>query len=374
MGDDDRAAHAAPGERSRAWHRHRLVRAALWAALAAFAWWALQALVGRVDLEQVAAALGRLEPWVALPLLGALLVRQALNAVPLTFYVPGLTWGRSMRNDLAANVVATFAPPPGDVVVRLAMFRSWGLDGVLGMTGVTLNSFKFYAVRFGAPVLGLLLLAGRSLERRQWVLALACGLLAAAIVTVLALLVRSDALAATLGRTGGRLARRVRPAVDPERWAARTVVVRGQAAASLRRGLAPSMAALLGMVLADATVLLVALRAVGVTPADLPLVDVLGPFLLVYPLTTLPLFGLGVLDALLVAAWTPVTGTEAEGALVAATVVWRVVTIAGTLVLGAGVVTAWRLRHRPPAGADPAGPSADPAAPVADPPGRGTTP
>ena len=60
------------------------------------------------------------------------------------------------------------------------------------------------------------------------------------------------------------------------------------------------------MVLADALVLLVALRASGVPASALSLVDVLGAFLLAYPLTLLPLFGLGVLDAVLLGAWVTV--------------------------------------------------------------------
>lgn len=324
------------------------VRVLLWLAIGVFAWFALSRLVGAVDWPAVGAAFGRLSWWVAAPLLGALLLRQALNAVPLTFYVPGLGLARSMQNDLAANLVATFAPPPSDIVLRVTMFRSWRLDPVLGMTGVTLNTAKFYAVRFTAPVLGLVLAAGTGIERRQWVVAALCGLVAVALLTGLVLLLRSEALAARLGRLAGRIARRVRRTVEPEQWAQGLVRIRREASGSLRRGLAPSMAALVGMVLADALVLVVALRAVGVPADALPLLDVLAAFLLAYPLTLLPLFGLGVLDALVVGTWATVAGVAFEPELVAATIVWRVVTIGGTLLLGLLVVTRWRRQ-------DPAG-------------------
>lgn len=94
--------------------------------------------------------------------------------------------------------------------------------------------------------------------------------------------------------------------------------------------------------LADALVLLVALRASGVPASALSVVDVLGPFLLAYPLTLLPLFGLGVLDAVLLGAWVTVAGVAHEPAVVAALVVWRVVTILGTLALGLPVLAWWR--------------------------------
>lgn len=325
----------------------RLATIAIWAAIGAFAWFALNRIIGAVDWAAVGAAFGQLDPLATVfPMFLLLLVRQFLNAVPLRYYVPGLGWFRSVENDLAANVVATFAPPPSDVVLRIAMFRSWGLDPVRGMTGVTLNSFKFYAVRFLAPAIGLLLLAGFQVERRQWVLGLLCLAVAAAILTALALLLRSDALAEAIGRVAGRLVRIVRRSADVSGYPARMVRLRHESADSLRRGLLPSMVALVGMVLADASILAVALRGVGLTPSQLPLLEILGWVLLCYPLTTLPLFGLGVLDAIVVGAWTLTAGAEHESAIVAATIVWRATTILGTLALGALTLAGWRLRYR----------------------------
>lgn len=332
-----------PEQQAGRWWRHRAVTVAIWALVAVFAWFALSRLIGAVDWSAVAGAFGRLAPWAMAALLLALLVRQALNAVPLLYYVPGLRWDQSIRNDLAANMMATFAPPPSDIVLRVTMFRSWGLDPVMGIAGSTLNSFKFYAVRFLAPGLGLILLATGGLERRRWVVAVLCLLVSAVILTALVLLLRSDVLAAALGRAAGRAVRVVKKSFDPETLAVRTVELRAQAAGSLRRGLLPSMIALLGMVLADAAILAVALRGVGVNLDLLPLIEVVGAFLLVYPLTTLPLFGLGVMDALLVGAWTAIAGLELEASIVAATIIWRAVTILGTLLLGALVLGHWKI-------------------------------
>ncbi|RMI13246.1 lysylphosphatidylglycerol synthase domain-containing protein [Cellulomonas triticagri] len=304
-------------------------------------------LVGRVDWTAVAAALGRLDPWVALPLTAALLARQVLNAVPLTRFLPGLGLVRSTQNDLTANLVATVAPPPADIAVRVAMFRSWRLDPVLGMAGVTLNAVQFYAVRFAVPALGLALLAAHGLEGRHWLIGGACAVAAVLVLVLLAVVLRSERLALGVGTVAGRLARRVRPGVDPATWAARVVDLRNQTASSMRTGTVPSLVALTGMVLADATVLLLAVRFVGV-PADvLPATLVVGVLLLLYPLTILPLFGFGVLDALLLAWYVGAGGAAVEPEVVAATVVWRVVTILGTLLLGALALGVWRWRARP---------------------------
>jgi hypothetical protein len=344
--------------------RRRVVRWVVGLVLAWFAYQAVRRLVGAVDWSAVGSALVGVDGWVFGPLVLLLLARQVFNAVPLTYYAPGLGLVRSVQNDVVANLLGTFAPPPADVVVRVQMFRSWGLDPVTGMTGVTLNSAKFYVIRFIAPVLGLLALGGREVELRQWLLAGACFLAAAAFLVALVLMLRSDRLAAGIGRTAGRVARRVRRSVDPAEWADYLVRLRATTAGSLRRGLFPSLLALVGMVLAEASIVLVSLRAFGVGADLLPTLDVYGAFLMAYPLTLLPLFGFGVLDAVLVGSWTTVAGAAAEADVIAATVVWRVVTIVGTLALGLVALAVWRARHpssRRPVGDGPAVPEPEPA-------------
>jgi uncharacterized membrane protein YbhN (UPF0104 family) len=336
--------------------RRRLGRAAVWVAVVAFAWWAVTRLAGQIDWDEVAAAFDRLTWWALAPMLVLLGARQTLNAVPIALYVPGLGLPRATANDLTAHVVATFAPPPGDLVLRVAQFRSWDVDPVRAMTGVTLNMATYYGVRLGAPVLGIALLAADGVERRQWVFAGICALVTAALVVALVLLLRGDALAAGVGRTAGRLARRVRRGVDPEAWAARVVELRQTASDDLRRGVLRAVLALVVMLLVDASILLIALRAVGVDAGALSALDVVAAFLAAYPLTILPMSGFGVLDAVLVGGWTVVAGDEHEGAIIAATLVWRVVTIAGAWVLGAIALGAWRwqLRGRRRGSGDPA--------------------
>ena len=64
-----------------------------------------------------------------LPLLFAvLMVRQVLNALPLALFIRGLSLYRAVINDLAAHLLAVVAPPPSDLVMRVGMFRSWGIE------------------------------------------------------------------------------------------------------------------------------------------------------------------------------------------------------------------------------------------------------
>ncbi|WP_236120781.1 lysylphosphatidylglycerol synthase domain-containing protein [Cellulomonas palmilytica] len=332
---------------SRAWWRGRAVRAGAWVVVAACAWFAVQRLVGAVDWRAVADAFTHVPAAVVGPLVGLLLVRQALNAVPLACYVENLSLSRSLQNDLAAYLVGSFTPPPADMAVRVAMFRAWRVDSAQGLAGVGLNTATFYAVRFGVPVVGVALLAlGDGVERRQVVATVLCALVAAACFVALALLLRSAALAAWMGRSAARVVARVRRGVDPESWAVYLTDLRERTADRLRTGLVPSLLALLGMVVVDGLMLHVTLRAVGVPASALSLVDVLAVFLVAYPLTLLPLFGLGVMDAVLVGAWTTVAGAAFEPDLVAATLAWRALTLVGPLLMGLVVVAAWRWRDR----------------------------
>lgn len=328
--------------RARSWWR-RALRVVVWLVVAVFAWIALTRLVGAVDWGAVADAFATLPLWVVLPLLVALLVRQVLNAVPLERYVAGLSLFRSLQNDLAAGLVGAFTPPPADVVIRVSMFRAWGVDPAQGLAGVGLNTATFYAVRFGVPVVGIALLAlGEGADLGQVVSTVLCAIVAAACLVGLAMLLRSSALADWLGRTAARAVRRVRRSVEEDVWAAYLVDLRERTSDRLRTGLVPALLSLVAMVVVDGLMVVLTLRAVGVPTSVVTVVDVLAAFLVAYPLTLLPMFGFGVLDAVLVGAWTTIAGAVWEADLVAAVLVWRVVTLVGPLVLGVLVVLLWR--------------------------------
>lgn len=328
------------------WGRLRpLVRPAVIVAVSVAVGWIIVQFVGAIDWGAVASALGRINPVQFVVLLALLGVRQTFNAVPLTRFVPGLTLGRSVQNDLSANVVGTFAPPPGDVVIRVAQFRSWGVNPVDGMAGVTLNMLAFYSIRFLAPTVGVLVLAVQEVDRGQVVAAAGSALIAVAVLVGLWLVARGDALAALLGRTAAVVVRRFKPTVDPQTWSAAVVDFRGRMADTLRSGLLPSLGALLLMVLTDGAILLAALRFVGVGPDLLSAVDVLGAFLIAYPLTIMPLAGFGILDAALLATFVEIAGLQYEPEIVAGLGVWRIITIGGPLALGGATVLLWRRRN-----------------------------
>ncbi len=299
-------------------------------------------LVTSIDWGAVWDAIGLVGFWAAVLLIGTLAVRQTFNAVPLTRFVPGLTLARSIQNDLTALLMGTVAPPPSDVVVRVSQFKSWGIDPVEGMAGVTLNMLTFYVVRFGAPAFGILVLALYGLETGQSWRAFTSTLIAVVILAALISLSRGEALAATLGHAAGRVVGRFRSDVDPHQWSTAVVDFRAKVGDRVRTGVPTSLLALFGMVVAETVMVVLAVRAVGVSAAELSTLVIVGTFLLAYPLTLFPLMGLGIIDAALVAAWTQIAGEEVGPSLVAGLIVWRAFSLLLPFCVGLGALALWR--------------------------------
>ncbi len=329
-------------ERSRAARYWRIARPIVLLAVALLAARIIIGLVGAIDWSSVWTSVRQLTLPGAILLLIVLLARQTFNGVPLAKFVNGLSLPRSMQNDMGAILVGTVAPPPSDVVLRVSMFRSWGIDPLEGMAGVTLNTLTFYVVRFSAPALGLLLFAFIEADAGHVWAAIGSAVVALVILVALVSLSRGDRLARIIGLTAGRVASRFRHEVEPEAWSRSVIEFRGRVGDRVRTGITPSLLALTVMVLAEALLLITALRLVGVDSDAVATLLVLSTFLVAYPLTLFPLMGLGILDAFLVAAWTQVAGVDYEARIVAGLIVWRVFSLLVPILLGGIAVTWWR--------------------------------
>jgi uncharacterized membrane protein YbhN (UPF0104 family) len=299
-------------------------------------------LVGRIDWGEVWGALTQLTWWQPLVLLAVVVVRQVLNALPLSLYIRGVSAYKATINDLGAILMSVVAPPPSDLARRVTMYTSWGVPAAKGVAGTLMNTLTFYIVRFSAPAVGfVLLLATGQPPGLRW-LELASIAVAVTIVVGIRLVLRSEALARTVGARTGRLVRRVRRTVDPDAWAEACLTFRSDISATFQRGFPRSLWALTGMLATDVLILLLCLRFVGVYPSEVNLADVAIAYLFAYPLTLFPFSGIGVVDALILAALVEAGGIEIEPAAVAALVVWRVFTVGVPVLMGVGAVGLWR--------------------------------
>ncbi len=299
-------------------------------------------LVGRIDWAAVRDALAQLTWWQPIVLLAVVVVRQVLNALPLRLYIKGVSTYHATINDLGAILMSVVAPPPSDLALRVTMFTSWGVPAAKGVAGTLMNTLTFYVVRFSAPALGFVLLfATGQPPGLRWIELLSIAV-AVTIWVGVRLVLRSEALARTVGTRAGRLAQRVRRTVDPAAWAEACLTFRSDISSTFHRGFPRSLLALTGMLATDVLVLLLCLRFVGVYPADVNLADVAIAYLFAYPFTLFPFSGIGVVDALILAALVEAGGLAIEPAAVAALVVWRVFTVGVPVLMGVGAVALWR--------------------------------
>ncbi|WP_166678782.1 lysylphosphatidylglycerol synthase domain-containing protein [Kribbella voronezhensis] len=311
--------------------------------LVAIVAWLLLRLLRGVDWSEVGHALTHLSLWQIAVLLVAMLIRRSLLAAPLALLVAGLSFVRAMVSDVAAAAVATLAPSPGDVVLRLAMLRSWGVDTTDATSGLALSTTLFYVARLAAPALGFAIFWGaRTFYAPFAWSALLFGAGAAALLGGLLYALRAERTAATIGRLLGRLLHRLRPATQaPAVWEHRLVSFQSHSAERMHhRGWAAVLSQLL-LVAVEAGLLVLCLGFVGVR-LDGPVVLVmLCSFMVVYPLSGLPLMGAGVLDATYAAFVSDHTAVEATD-LVAGLLVWRVAVQLVPVIIGLLTVVWWR--------------------------------
>jgi uncharacterized membrane protein YbhN (UPF0104 family) len=299
-------------------------------------------LVGEIDWDAVWNGIAHLEWWQLTVLVALVIVRQVLNAMPLVYFIPGLSIFKATASDQGATLMSMVAPPTADSVFRIVVLRSWGIDMDRAAAGGTSNILVFYMARWISPLMGVLLLLTIRFDGTYALVAAGSLVVAVAIFAGGLLVTRSQALAARLGRTAGRVARRIRTTVDPEAWASSVAGFQGHIADRYRTGVALSIPTLVLKLLVDASIALLAIRFVGIASGQLSAVEIVSAFLVVFPLTLFPLQGIGILDATLVAALTAVGGVELEAQLVAAMVTYRVVTLGTPALLGALFVLGWR--------------------------------
>lgn len=305
--------------------------------------WLLLRLLRAIDWSQVGYAMTHLSPWQIVVILLVLPIRRFVLAAPLALFVTGLSVPRAMVNDVAAASVATIAPSPGDVVVRLAMLRSWGIDAKAAASGLTLSTLMFYVARLAAPVLGFVVFwAARTFYPAFGWAALVFGAGAVVLLAGLLYAVRAERTAAALGRLLGTLIGKVRPtAKGPDEWAERLVDFQAHSAGLLKEHGRLAVVSYCSLVVVEAGVLVLCLGFVGI-PMDAGTVLLLAcTFLVTYPLTGLPLMGAGVLDASY-AAFVSAHSELDPTTLVAGLLVWRVAVQVVPVVVGLLTLARWR--------------------------------
>jgi uncharacterized protein (TIRG00374 family) len=302
----------------------------VWAVVKTLSWEWFAALAGAAALNVLTFA----PPWqVALPrlrFLQALEVTQASTA--LSIVVPA---------GLAAGVGVSWA-----------MLRRWGFATRDITRAISLVGLWNQFLNLLFPIVAVFLLTARGEETA--LLATAAFIGVAVLGVVLAgfvLALASNRLAYEVGELAARLAswalRKLRR--GPVRWGGASFErFRESAGDLLRRRWHALTAASLAGSLSVFLVLLVSLRALGVSASEVSAVEAFAAWALVRLLGTIPLTpgGIGIVELGLTTALVAFGGNNAG--VVAAVLVYRFMTLVPPLVLGLLTAATWR-RHVPPA-------------------------
>lgn len=289
------------------------------------------------------------------PALAALAVATAINVAtygpPWMAALPRLRYGQSMVLTQTSTALS-LAVPGGDAVgiaASYAMLRGWNFDRQAVAVAVVVTGLWNQIVNVVLPVLALslLLLSGGSSP-----LLLTAGLIGlgaiALLAVALALVLRGEPQARATGERAERFANRVLRLVrrHPRTgWGEAVVQFRRETIALLARRWAVITIAAFAGHLAVFGVLLVSLRATGVGAGEVSWVEALAAWGLVRLLTAIPATpgGVGIVELGLSTALVGFGAHNAEA--VAAVLLYRVLTVVPTLVLGGVLGLTWR-RHR----------------------------
>jgi putative heme transporter len=284
--------------------------------------------------------------------LAGLAVIAAWNLVTYAFVwmtvTPGLRFGRAMVMTQATTAITNTVPAGSAVGIGMtyAMLGSWGFSRGRTTIAVLVSGVWNAFAKLAIPVLALALVALQGNAGGGRVTAALVGIagLVAAIV-VFALMLRSEHMAERVGILAGRFVSRLlalirRPPVQG--WERATVKFRNRTVDLLEHGWFPITAATVVSHLSLYLVLLVSLRDVGVSNAEVNWAEVLAVFAFARLATAVPITpgGAGLVEAVLITGLTAAGGDKPQ--VVAAVLVYRALTWGLPVLVGVVCLLWWR--------------------------------
>lgn len=311
--------------------------------------------------SQVWAVIGTMTPLE----IGILLAATVLNLITYWWQtmvsIPGLSLWQAAVNNQTATTVANTVPAGGYVAVAVSydIYRSWGFTGTdVGVSVAVTSVFNIFArLLLPAVALALVILSGRASGGLVGA-SVAGAVILATLLVLFALVMWKEQLAYRIGSGIGRLASRVACLVHKSRTFAW-----GDVAVGFRRNtidlVVARWLALSGSTIASHLtlylVMLLALRFVGVSNAEVSWAQVLGVFALGRLLTALPVTpgGVGVVEVVYIAgiilagrgrSTTPVEVFHAQ--VTAGVLVFRALTYAIQIPIGGITYAIWKTNTR----------------------------
>lgn len=290
-------------------------------------------------------------PWIVALVLSVLL-NTSTYGPPWMAALPGLPYWRAERLTLASTALSMVAPGGAAVgmATSIAMLRAWGLRGRPVGLAVVVTSVWNQLVILGIPIIALAgVVAEGGSNRTLELVAVIALVVFIAIVVGFALGLSSERLARRVGDRAARLASWAKGIVGraPVKWRGDSFVRFRDEAIDLirRRWLFLTLATLAGH-LTVFVVLLVSIRAVGIPLGEVTIVEAFAAWALARVLGSIPITpgGVGFVELGLTGALVAFGASNDEA--VAATLIYRFLSVLPTLLLGLIAAATWKVGHR----------------------------
>jgi len=338
-----------PAPRATGWHNPR-VRRALQAAVSIV-------LVGGIfyfvlgqfaDLSSVWRAIRSLTRYEVAVLLVLAAWNLATYWIQMVVSTPGLTYPQAMVVTESTTAVSNALPAGGAIGVGLtySILGSWGFSNSRATLAVLVSGIWNNFAKLGMPVVALAILALQGESGGGRMVAAAAGLVGlVAAVTIFAMILHSEPFARQLGLVTQGIATRIRrvfrkgPATG---WDLAVVKFRGRVLAFVHRRWVPLTVITVIGHLSLYLVLIACLRVMGVSEQEASWAQVLAVFAFARLVTAIPITpgGVGIVELALIGGISAAGGERAE--VVAAVLIYRLLTYVVPIVFGAITYMYWR--------------------------------
>jgi len=286
-----------------------------------------------------------------LVLAGAVVLNLATFPPPWMAALPGLGFREAMAMTQASTALSIVSPAGAAVgmAASYSMLRSWRFEPAAVGLAVAIAGLWNQLANLAFPVVALALLTSQDEDHPALRTAALIGVAVLAVaVTAFALVLSRAERATRIGDLAARLANRLQRVVRrrPVEWGGASFArFRSRALGLLRRRWHVITVATLAGHLTVFVLLLACLRVTGVSDAEVTVTEAFAAWALVRILGALPLTpaGVGIVEVGLTGALVAFGASNAEA--VAATLLYRALTVFPTLALGLLAAATWRTHH-----------------------------
>ena len=284
-------------------------------------------------------------------LAGAVVLNLATFPPPWMAALPGLGFREALAMTQASTALSIVSPAGAAVgmAASYSMLRSWRYDAAAVGLAVAIAGIWNQLVNLTFPVVALALLTAQDEDHPALRTAALVGVVVLVVaVTAFALVLSRAEWASRIGDGAARLSNRLLRIVrrGPVHWGGESFVrFRSRALGLLRRRWHVITVATLAGHLTVFLLLLVCLRVTGISEGEVTVTEAFAAWALVRILGALPLTpaGVGIVEVGLTGALVAFGASNTEA--VAATLLYRALTVFPTLALGLLAAATWRTHH-----------------------------